>query len=107
MLSGLKKTTGKSYQVKTKTLNKILIENKIKKIDYLSIDTEGNEYNIISKLDFKKFLPKVVTIEHNYSSSRVKINKLMERNGYKLVFPFFSRFDSFYISQTTLKNIRF
>lgn len=107
VLSGLKKTTGKSYQVKTKTLNKILIENKIKKIDYLSIDTEGNEYNIISKLDFKKFLPKVVTIEHNYSSSRVKINKLMERNGYKLVFPFFSRFDSFYISQTTLKNIKF
>ena len=107
VLSGLKKTSGISYQVKTKTLNKILIENKIKKLDYLSIDTEGNEYEIISKLDFKRFLPKIVTIEHNYSSSREKINKLMERNGYSLIFPFFSRFDSFYISKMTSKNIKF
>ena len=100
LLSGFKRTNHEGYLVKITTLNNVLKKNKIKKLDYLSIDTEGNEYRIISKFDLKKFKPKVVTIEHNYSSNKKKINKLMLQNGYKLIFPFFSRFDSFYVYKT-------
>lgn len=107
LLSGLKKSSGRSYKVKTITLNKILNQNNIKKIDYLSIDTEGNEFDIIKNFNFKKFAPKVVTIEHNYSSNMKKIKKLMLGNDYRLVFPFLSRFDSFYISKLASKNFKF
>jgi len=100
LLSGFKQTSHNGYLVKTTTLNKVLEKNKINKLDYLSIDTEGNEYKIISKFDFNKYKPKVVTIEHNYSSNRKKINNLMIKNGYRLIFPFFSRFDSFYVYKT-------
>ena len=98
LLSGFNKISKNKYVVKTATLNKILDDNKVKKIDYLSIDTEGNEFQIISKFNFKKYRPKVITIEHNYSHNKQRIKKLMNKYGYKLVFPFFSRFDSFYVS---------
>ena len=34
-----------------------------KKIDFLSIDVEGNELNVLKGLNFKKYRPKIISIE--------------------------------------------
>lgn len=52
-------------RVKTKTLNSI-IENskfKIKKINFLSIDVEGHEYEVIKGIDLTKYKPEIILIE--------------------------------------------
>jgi len=39
---------------------------KLKEIDYLSIDVEGGELDIIKDIDFEKYYVKVLSIENNY-----------------------------------------
>ena len=52
-------------RVKTDTLNNIIKNSKIntKKIDFLSIDVEGNELNVLKGLNFKNYRPKIISIE--------------------------------------------
>ena len=68
-LSGLEPGTQKltnSYKVNTVTLNQIFSKYKVKNIDYLSIDVEGHEISVLQGLNFKRYRPKVISIEHNY-----------------------------------------
>ena len=48
----------------------------VKNIDYLSIDTEGSEYEILKAFDFKKYKISIITCEHNFSKDRDKIFNL-------------------------------
>ena len=52
-------------KIKTDTLNNILIENELSEqvIDFLSIDVEGNELNVLKGFDLIKFKPKVILLE--------------------------------------------
>ena len=103
-LSGFKNKTKKYYYVNTIDLNTLFKKNKIHNIDYLSIDTEGGELDIVSNLNFKLYRPKVITIEHNYTADKNKIQRFLNKKNYKLIFPFFSRFDSFYVCKKILKK---
>lgn len=38
------------------------------KIDFVSIDTEGNEFDIVKSIDFEKIYVKVLVIENNYNN---------------------------------------
>ena len=65
--------------VQADTLNSVLskTKNKIKKIDFLNLDIEGNEINALKSLNFKKYSPNLICVEiHNYSSNKSKINNL-------------------------------
>jgi len=85
------------------SLNQLFLENKLTKIDYLSIDTEGSEYEIIENLDFNKFRPYIITIEHNYKKiKRKNIFDLLTKNNYLRVFKQISRFDDWYIDKNIL-----
>jgi FkbM family methyltransferase len=89
---------GKSYTVKTISLNDLLAKyNAPSKIDYLSIDTEGSEYEILSNFDFSKYSFEVITCEHNYTPMRDKIYSLLTSHGYKRVREDLSDFDDWYI----------
>ena len=66
-----KRKSGKTYDVKTISLNKLLDDNNApQQIDYLSIDTEGSEFEILNNFDFSKYSFNVITCEHNYTSLR-------------------------------------
>lgn len=52
----------------------------IKTIDYISIDTEGNEFKILKSIDFKKHDIKVLSVENNYDDSEVR--EYMIQQGY-------------------------
>lgn len=41
-------------------------------IDYLSIDTEGSEFDILSNFNFKEFKFRIITCEHNFGPNRKK-----------------------------------
>jgi FkbM family methyltransferase len=72
--------------------------SKIPKIDFLSIDTEGSEQVILSSIDFFKFNPSVICIEHNYrKDNRLYYKNFLQSKGYKLVYTGISRWDSWFI----------
>ena len=85
--------------IKTNTINNI-IENSVYKnnqIDFISIDVEGHELNVLKGIDFKRYNPKLVVIEFiNYNNKEFyeqqiqdilnsELNLYMEKQEYKLV----------------------
>lgn len=88
----------KQYNVTTICLEDLLKNyNAPRIIDYLSIDTEGSEYEIIKDFNFKKYQFRVITIEHNYTKRRKDIEKLLSEKGYKRKFEDLSLFDDWYV----------
>jgi FkbM family methyltransferase len=88
----------RKYEVQTISLNDLLRKHQAPKyIDYLSIDVEGAEYEILNAFDFKEFDFGIITIEHNYTPQRDLILELLARNGYKRKFEDISYFDDWYV----------
>jgi FkbM family methyltransferase len=90
--------TGHKYDVMTISLNDLLKKYKAPKyIDYLSIDTEGTEFEILNAFDFNEWTFGIITIEHNYTPSREMIFSLLSLNGYERKHQGLSRFDDWYV----------
>ena len=85
--------------VETKTLNDILIDNLINKVDYLNIDVEGHEIDVLNGFDINKFSPDIVSVEFldlamkklEFKNNNLKnvlnssIYEYMTKNGYGLI----------------------
>jgi len=71
-------------QVKTLSLTELLDSaNAPSFIEFLSLDTEGTELDILKGCDFKKYRFGYITVEHNYKEPvRSQIRHLLETNGY-------------------------
>jgi FkbM family methyltransferase len=93
-----RRVDAKNYQVITVSLRDLLHENKApREIDYLSIDTEGSEYQILHAFDWSEFDFRVITVEHNFSEDRESISELLTSVGYRQVYRDLSNFDDWYI----------
>ena len=91
---------GDRYLVNTVSLNDVLEESGAPLvIDYLSIDTEGSEFQILQTVDFNKWTFKIITVEHNFMPHRILINEFLLKFGYKRVFNNFSHMDDWYVKQ--------
>ena len=100
--SGLLKRTTTSYEVETISLVDLLDQHKAPKhIDFLSVDTEGSEFEILEAFDFHKYSFGVICVEHNFAETKEKINKLLLSNGYKQVHADLSDFDDWYVQGTS------
>ncbi len=89
---------GKTYEVITISLNDLLKKyGAPKDIDYLSIDTEGSEYEILQNFDFEKYNIKIITCEHNFTDIREKIFNLLKKKGYQRVYQDLSKHDDWYL----------
>lgn len=77
----------KTVTVKTISLNDLLEKyNAPEFIEYMSLDTEGSEYEILRTLDFKKWKFGLIDVEHNYiTPRRLQIRKLLLENGYDYI----------------------
>lgn len=92
------RNNGRQYSVSTISINDLLDKYEApKNIDYLSIDTEGSEFEILKSLDFEKYAFNVITCEHNFSPARAEIKNLLISKNYKQVYSGFSMFDDWYI----------
>ena len=69
--------SGKIIEVETISLNQVIEEEfDDKSPTYISIDTEGSEFEILNSFDFSKYHPAIFTIEHNFTKLQDKIDKL-------------------------------
>jgi FkbM family methyltransferase len=97
-----KRNSSKSrlVSVQTISLNELLERNNAPEyIDYLSVDTEGSEYDILSALDFERWNISLITVEHNRTLQEAALDTLLGRNGYTRVFKGLSLFDAWYIKK--------
>lgn len=74
----------KKTYVNTITLTDLLDENKSPNfIDYMSLDTEGSELEILKGIDFDKYTFGYINLEHNYQEPRrTLMRELLLKKGY-------------------------
>lgn len=82
-IEGMRGGKGPFVKVKTSTLEQILDEKNILEIDFLSLDTEGYELEILKGLNLEKHRPKYMLIEI-YNSDKNNIFNYLNLNKYKL-----------------------
>jgi FkbM family methyltransferase len=88
---------GEIYPVETISLNDLLSEHGAPdRIDYLSVDTEGSEFEILAAFDFGRYDVKIITVEHNFTANRDRIASLLQSQGYSRVLEGFSMWDDWY-----------
>jgi FkbM family methyltransferase len=93
----------KIIKLKTKTLTDILDKNNAPGfIDYLSIDTEGSELEILRGINFNKYQFGTIDIEHNYVEPiRTSIKDFLIENDY--IYLKENRWDDTYIHKSLEK----
>ena len=91
-------------QVETKKLSTILDDfNAPNFIEFLSIDTEGSEFDILNAHNFDKYLFGYICVEHNFiDKNRKKIRELLKSKGY--VFYRENNVDDDYIHSSILNK---
>jgi FkbM family methyltransferase len=75
---------GTRYVVETVSLNDLLAQHGAPKtIDYMSVDTEGSECEILESLDFARYEIGVLTVEHNFHwGNRNRLYAFLTAKGY-------------------------
>jgi FkbM family methyltransferase len=72
--------TKELVKIQSKPLSQIFEEHSVNKVDYLSIDTEGSEYEILNSIDYDTVDIRVISTEN---SSKKNIKKFLKRKGFK------------------------
>ena len=67
-------------KVKLRTLDSFIQEQGIEKIDFLSIDTEGTELDVLRGFDIQKYRPRLMVIENNFNNPTIE--EYLRRFGY-------------------------
>jgi FkbM family methyltransferase len=100
------RVNGYVYEVPTISLNDLLKEYEAPQpIDFMSVDTEGSELDILKAFDFHKYPVQVLTVEHNYTPAREAIYQLLQGHGFVRVFTSLSRFDDWYVHESLYKRL--
>jgi len=68
--------------VNTVPLQKLLDENKISHVNYMSIDVEGAEFAVLESIDFSKVFFDVIEVECNYEDLKPKYKAFFESKGF-------------------------
>lgn len=88
----------REYTVRTIAFNDLLERhNAPAVIDFLSIDTEGSELQILNSLAWDRWRFRAIACEHNFTENRAKIAALLGGLGYQRVFEDVSDFDDWYV----------
>jgi len=61
------------------------VKNNIKHINYLSIDVEGTEFEVIKSINFDETFIDVIGFENNYNDTTAPIIKYLEEKNYKVI----------------------
>ena len=101
--NNLRKKDGKLITVDTISLNDVVKEyfNNICP-SYISIDTEGSEYEILKTFNLNDYRPKLFTIEHNFTENETKIDDFLITHNYVRIFRKLTSFDAWYVPSEIL-----
>lgn len=72
-------------KVNTNKLETIFDENNVSHINYLSIDVEGAEFEVIKSINFDKVFIDVIGFENNYSDTSLVIVEYLQNKNYKVI----------------------
>lgn len=99
----LERTILRRYSVTTTTLTDVFVENNApRQIDFLSVDTEGTEIEVLKGIDWGTYSFNAIVIEHNFTESREAIREFLEDRGYSEVHADLSMQDSWF---TAVDNV--
>lgn len=101
MHKDIRESAGATFEVETVSLNDLLREHGAPRdFDYLSVDTEGSEFEILRGLDFGAYRPKVITVEHNFNEGqREDIRRHLTAAGYVRKLEELSQWDDWYVHE--------
>lgn len=89
------------YTVESISLDSLLEESGAPRvIGYLSIDTEGSEFEILRAFDFSKYCFELISVEHNFTPNEKLIDELLLDQGYRRVLREISGGDAWYINNS-------
>ena len=95
-------SAGIEYLVEAVSLTDLLDQYRAPQlIDFLSIDTEGSEYDILSVHNFNKYKFRIIAVEHNFKPSRLKMCSLLTSHGYIRKYEYSSAWDDWYVLDHT------
>lgn len=77
--------TTELIKVNTKKLETIFDEYNVSHINYLSIDVEGAEFEVIKSINFDKVFIDVIGFENNYNDVSIPIVQYLESKNYVII----------------------
>jgi FkbM family methyltransferase len=87
-------------EVETITLNDLLeTSGAPRTIDFMSVDTEGSEYEILKNFDFNTWDVRLMCIEHNHAPVREDLLGLMQKHGFRRKWTNLTLFDDWYVRE--------
>jgi FkbM family methyltransferase len=83
--SEIKTFNQKSIEIEIQCIdiNLLLLKYDLYNIDFLSIDIEGSEIEILKKLDFSKFKIEYISVENNYNNSEIR--EILKKANFELI----------------------
>ena len=78
----------KKKQIESKTLDNVLDRSKFrdKKIDFLDIDVEGADIDVLESLDFNRYSPELICVEViEKNNDESQIFKFLKKKGYQKI----------------------
>lgn len=91
-------TVYRDIEVDVITLKKLFEDNKTEKINFLKVDVEGYEYNVLISNDWKKYRPELICIEANHTFKDWR--SLLKKAKYTEVF--FDGLNEYYLAEEVL-----
>jgi FkbM family methyltransferase len=76
-------STSETIIVETKKIETICDEYNIKHINYLYIDVEGAEFDVIKSINFDKVFIDIICFENNFDDVSIPIVKYLENKNYR------------------------
>jgi hypothetical protein len=71
-----------TLEVRTRTLDEILTEAGTKRVDFVSIDVEGHELEVLDGFDLSRWRPRLVLIEDLLL--HIRLHRYLARQGYRV-----------------------
>ena len=81
----MRELNNKSYEIikmDMVPLQQLCDKHNISKVDYLSLDVEGSELNVLEGINFAKLDITLIGVEINYNDDKDKIYDILNKNGY-------------------------
>jgi FkbM family methyltransferase len=95
---GIREISEKKYPVETISLVDLLKKHRAPSvIDYLSVDVEGSEFEVLSAFDFNGYQFRVITCEHNNTAMRESIHALLTSHDYVRKHDDLTKFEDWYV----------
>jgi FkbM family methyltransferase len=85
-----KKFKGEERKVPSITLNDLLDQNKVTRIDFMSVDIEGHEITAFAAFDIERFKPELMCVEAS-PLNREKLLEYFSAHGYERIEKYLQR----------------